>query len=198
VQDIDVWVLPAVPREPVKQVACLEQRRIERLAVEADQRPGLRELARHGAEHRPLVGIARQQELPRDERGVVVEPAAADEKGLGPGAAAQTRGLEIEEHEGRARVGATGVQRSLRGRFVEAFRERAHRLAPVTRRRFRPPFDNKAAVAPDAAERGQIQGLGTTDRGLRIADCGLVRDWCMGIGCTNNTADAIGEGAQNG
>ena len=43
----------------MEQIARLEERRVEDLAVEADERAGARELAGHRAKQRPLVGKAR-------------------------------------------------------------------------------------------------------------------------------------------
>src|ERR1700738_5243262 len=118
-EHVDVRELAAGPRHAMKEIARLEQRGVERLAVEADERAGARERARDGADHRPLVGKARQQERPRDKRSIVVEPAAADEKRLRAGATAQAGGLEIEEYEWCARVPAA-IERGLGRGFIEA------------------------------------------------------------------------------
>ena len=98
----------------MEEIARLEERRVERLAVERHQRAGTRQFAGDGLEQRPFVRMAREHELPRHEPALGVEPAAADEERLRPRPAAQAGGLEIEEHERRPRRRIVREEHSLR------------------------------------------------------------------------------------
>src|SRR5437667_7483863 len=100
-QNVHVRQTAAGPFEPMVEIAGLEEGGVERLSIERDERAGTRQLAGDGFEQRSLVGMPRQHELPRHESAVAIEPAAADEKRLRAGPAAQAGGLEIEEHERR-------------------------------------------------------------------------------------------------
>src|SRR5580704_7644727 len=91
------------PRQTMKEVPRLEQRRVERLAVEADQRARARKLRADGLQQRALVRVTRQQPLTRTEGAVGLEPPAADEKRERACAAAQSGRLEIEEDERQTR-----------------------------------------------------------------------------------------------
>ena len=71
------------------------------LPLKLTSAPARAKLRRDRFEQHPLVRVAREQELPRHERAIVVEPAAADEERQRAGAAAQPGGFEIEEHERR-------------------------------------------------------------------------------------------------
>ncbi len=125
----------ADPLEAMEEIARLEHRRVERLAVEADERAGARQLVGDGRQHRPLVGVARQQVLPRREPAVVLEPAAADEKRLGAGAAAEPGRLEIEEEERRPRRRVRAHERRFVRRLAQTRREIADRRPAVSRAR---------------------------------------------------------------
>ena len=117
--------------------------------------PARRELAGDRAEHRPLVRVARQQILPRHEPAIVLEPAAADEKRVRAGAAAQARGLEVEEDERRPR-GRAGRKKRRLGRRASSRSARS----PIVAGRSSaggstPALDDEAAArasAPFAAE----------------------------------------------
>jgi len=159
VQHVDVRHLAAAPRQPVIEVATLEQRRVERLPVEADERAGARELARHRFEQHPLVGVPGEQELPRHERAVVLEPRTADEERERPRAAAEPGRLEVEEHERRPRRCAAGEERRLTRCPFQPIRQRTDPLAAVQRRRIPSAIDDEGAAAPAAAEdRGDVRG----------------------------------------
>src|SRR3954466_1031572 len=160
----------------MKEVARLEHRRVERFAVEADQRAGTRELVGDGTKHRPLVGVLRQQELPRDERRVGLERSTADEKHLRPGAAAQTRCLEIEEHKRRTRRRPAGIERRLARCRVQTLRKRANRLVSVARGRRETLLDDVGIRAPFAAKYRQrvVTARGCAGWELGIGDWG---DW---------------------
>ena len=111
-----------------------------------------------------LVSMAGEQELPRHERAVALEPAAADQERQRAGAAAESGGLEIEEHERWPGRSAAGEERRLAGRSLEPLRHRADPLAPVQRRRLPSPIDDEATaairLAPRAAKGGGDVGAG--------------------------------------
>src|SRR5437773_2290804 len=98
-QDVEMRRTAALPFEPVKEVARFEERRIERPAVEADQRTGPRELGARRGKQLALIAESHEHELPRHERAVFIEGGAPDEKRVRSGAAAESGGLEIEKHE---------------------------------------------------------------------------------------------------
>ena len=155
-QHVDVRQARPRPLEAMEKVTHLEDRRVERFAVEAHDRASALQLASHGREQRPLVGKAEQHVLPRDEAALLVERAEADEKGICAGAAAQAGGFEIEEEEGRTRRRAAGDERRLRPSAVEPRRQLTHRRASVQRPRARPPLDHETGAVgvllPSAAK----------------------------------------------
>src|SRR5262245_35189625 len=87
--------------ETMEQVARLEQRDVERPAVEADER-SLRVHPRGDhRQERTFVLEARQQKLSHPQ-AAILENRAADEKRLRAGAAGEAGRLEIEEAEPRS------------------------------------------------------------------------------------------------
>src|SRR6185369_13393148 len=102
-----------------------EQRRIERLSVEADESTGARELVGDRPQQHPLVRVADEEELARDERAVAFEPPAADEEGQRSRPTAQPRRLEVEEQKRRPRRDAAGEQRRLTRCLLEPLGQRA-------------------------------------------------------------------------
>ena len=145
------------PLQPVKHESRFKERRVEGLAVEADQGAGAAQLRRHRFEERPFVGESRQEELPCDKRAVRLEPAAPDQERQRPGAAAEPGRFEVEEDERRPRRRPVREQRRIGGCLVETFRRMTNRLAAVARRRLDAVVDNEAACAPFAAQR-RVQG----------------------------------------
>jgi hypothetical protein len=131
VQDVHVRQLQAEPRKPVKQIARLEERGIERLAIEADERTRTGAIAGDGLEHRTLVREPRHHELPRDEPSFV-EPAAADEKRVRARAAAQPGRLEVKEHERRPSGRTPCKKRRFVGRAVNPIRQLTDLVTAVT------------------------------------------------------------------
>jgi hypothetical protein len=92
-QDIDVRDAAPDPFETMEQEPRFEQRRVEALSIETDQRACLFQLARDGLQQRPFILEPRQEVLPCDKRTVRCKPPAANEEGMGSGAAVQTSGL---------------------------------------------------------------------------------------------------------
>src|SRR6478735_4348169 len=97
--EIDVRSIHARRLETVKQIPCLEHRRIERLAVERHERSSPAEILGDQAQHRTLAGEVGQKMLLGDEATLIVEPAAADEKRQSACAAIQPGRLEVEKNE---------------------------------------------------------------------------------------------------
>ena len=97
--EIDMRPIHARRLETMKQIACLEHRRIERLAVERHERSSPAEIFGDEAQHRTLAGEVGQEMLLGDESTLIVEPAAADEKRESAGAAIQPGRLEVEKNE---------------------------------------------------------------------------------------------------
>ena len=77
----------------------LEQRSVERFPVETDEPPGRRQLGADYLQQLPFVAGPQQDELARDESPLGVERAAAHQKCVGAGAAAQASRFQIEEDE---------------------------------------------------------------------------------------------------
>ena len=189
----------------MKQVARFEQRRVERLAVEADERAGARELARPPTRAAPA---RRRSRVSRNCR-VTNAPsasnhAAADEKRERAGAAAQTGRLEVEEDERRPRGRAAGEQR--RPRRDAAIEPRCHRAdlarGHAGRRRLPSAIDDEASptascrratrqIAASAAQCGRSRE--SASRGVRQSRAArrLAR-------ARHDAANAIGQRAQNG
>ncbi len=90
-------------RHPVKHPAGFHHGHVERLAVVRDQQGRGAETVGHLAQQRALAGVAGEHELADLERAHV-EPAAADEKRDGPGAAAQARRLEVDKQRAGSRT----------------------------------------------------------------------------------------------
>src|SRR5579864_3883271 len=130
------------PLEPMEQVSTLEERRVERLAVETDERPRVPDRLANGVQHRLLVAHRRQHELAHDQ-GPGLEPRTADQKRMRAGAATQAGRFEIEKHEGRPRRRAAGEPRGLRRRASRAIGDRANRFRAVPGRRLEAAFDDK-------------------------------------------------------
>src|SRR4051812_36486741 len=78
----------------------LDQRRVKRLAVEADEGTGTGELGANPLKQLPLVGGPQQHELPRHKTTVVVKQPAADQKRIGAGSTTQAGRFQVEEEEG--------------------------------------------------------------------------------------------------
>ena len=133
--------------EPVEQIARFEHRRIERLAVEADERAGARELVaprRRASAARPRsasAGYCRVDEAPSSSnQPQPTRNACVPAPPLKPGR------LEVEEHERRPRRRAAATSGASRRRRVQTLAERADRArvrarvagAPRARRRTTP------------------------------------------------------------
>ena len=151
-QDVHVRQPPANPFQPLKEIACLEHRGIERLAVEADERARGPQLAGDRFEQGRLVRVPGEDELSRDKHAPRLEPRAADQKRVRPGAATEAGRLEIEEDERRARRRPSSEQRRPCRRPLDTLGQPAHLLASVPRRRFPSTFDDEtgAAILDDA------------------------------------------------
>ncbi len=154
-QHVDVRRFTSEPFETMEQIARLEQRRVERLAVEADQRAGASERAGDRSQHRPLVRMPREHELPRHE-SVLVEPAAANEKHVRSGAAAESGGFEIEKHERRPRRSTAGKERRVAIDASSRAATFADPFSPVSRRRRPAAIDDEAVTGPATCERRQV------------------------------------------
>lgn len=99
--------------QSMERIACVEQRRVERFAVEGDQRPArLQEFGQRVKLGAFLGGIA-HKELGQ-VKGVARKTARADEKGIRAGSAGQTRCFGIEKDKlvqvapGQALIGPIG------------------------------------------------------------------------------------------
>src|SRR6185369_10843494 len=99
------------------------------------------------------------------EASIVFEPADADEKSLGPCAAAEPRCLQVEEDERRTRR----FRGADEGRFMRCgtkpARQIANGRAAVASAGRRAVFDDEAAVDPFAAEDAQVDVDGSPDGG---------------------------------
>src|SRR6185503_10069292 len=87
--------------EAVVEISRLENRRVERLAVEAHDRACIGELARESAKQGAFPREGGEKILTRDESAFLVKAAKSDEKRVGAGASAQAGRLEIEKYERR-------------------------------------------------------------------------------------------------
>ena len=86
--------------QTMQEIARLDQWRVERAAVEADERALRgRELGNLG-EHCPFVLEAGQEKLP-DAKAAVLENRAANQEGLCAGSAGESRGFDVEETQPR-------------------------------------------------------------------------------------------------
>jgi hypothetical protein len=150
-EHVDVRQRPAGPLQPMKQKPGLEQRRVERLAVEAHEGAGAPQLASHRFEERPP-STNRVAGTARDERAVGLEPRAPDEERQRPGSAAQLRRLEVEEEKRRPRRGPVREERRIVRSEVETFCGVTDPLAPVARRRLHAAVDDETAGVPGAAQ----------------------------------------------
>ena len=81
------------------QISRFEQRRIEALPIEADERASTCQLPGNRIEQRSFVAQPGQQVLASHERSIRLEAATPDQEGNGPGAAAQPSGFKVEEDE---------------------------------------------------------------------------------------------------
>ena len=140
----------------MEQIAGFEHRRVERLAVEADQRTCAIERARHRLQHRPLVRKPRHHELPRQE-SVLVKPAAANQKNVRSGAAIESGRFEIEKHQRRPRRSTAGKERRISDRGFEPRGDFANPFSAVGRRRLPFTFHDKAATGPGACQGRKIR-----------------------------------------
>jgi hypothetical protein len=156
--------------EPVEQVARLDERQIERLAVVGDDRTGFTSELGHRAQHRALDYRVRHQILPDAERAAV-EPGAADQERVGAGAAGKAGGLEIHEQQPIAARGAG--QQIERGPGAVGRRQPVgDRHMAVTMARRILPLDHHETMAfrilPGAAEYlGRIGGITRRVVGVR-------------------------------
>src|SRR5574341_1715182 len=143
---------PAAPRE---HEPCLEERQIETRAVEGHDAGRPCEEGPEGRQERRLV-VEVAHEVLRQHEPVALEPARADEKGAGAGAAREPRRRGVEEEE-PARV--TGRRLCARQRAQEAegrLEGRAQRVAAVAMGERELPADDEdltlARVVELAAE----------------------------------------------
>jgi hypothetical protein len=148
-----VWQPPADPLEPVEQIPRLEHRRVERLAVETDERAGRFERRGRARQQRPLVGGPCQQELPDRQAAVFVERRAPHQECLRSSAAAEARGLEVEKEKGRSRR-LRAEQRRIAARSGQLLRHEVDPHLPVARGRLEPSLDDEAPVSPRAVQNG--------------------------------------------
>src|SRR4029450_9274538 len=87
----------ADPIQPVIQISRFEQRRIEALSIEADERASTCQLPGNRIEQRSFVAQPGQQVLASHERSTHLEAATPDQEGNGPGAATQPGGFNVDE-----------------------------------------------------------------------------------------------------
>jgi len=136
-------------------MARLDERRVKRLAVEADEDSGSRQLVANHHQQLTFIGVPKEHELTRHERAIVGEPATADEKRQCAGAPAQTGRFKIEEHHGwlnRTRgVGELQDQRCLRKGGRQPRPKRLDSVMAVLRRRLKAAVYDKAAQPIPAA-----------------------------------------------
>ena len=146
-----------VPLEPMEEIPRLEHRRVERLAVEADDRARAKKFSRDAAEHRPLDAVLGEHMLPHHEAAILVEPAAADKKGVRPRAAAQPGRFQIEEHQrrpSRRPAGEPGKQSRVGCPLRDLRRQIADPRSAVGRVRVEATLDDEARfpLVPLSAE----------------------------------------------
>ena len=98
VQHVEVRHLRERRLEAVELVARLDERHVEGPAVEGHQAVEALRQRRERVEQLAFGLVAAEEELPRVE-AVGVEEPAADQEGERPGAAAEARGLEVEEQQ---------------------------------------------------------------------------------------------------
>jgi hypothetical protein len=153
-QRIDMRDARHRPIDAVEQVPRLEHRRVERFAVEADQRTGTAELAGDHVEQRPLVRGPGEQELFHRKSALAVEARAADEERVRPGAAAQPCRFEVEEDKRRARGRTAGEQHCIGRALMYPLGQRADGVAPVARVWLHSSLDDQAAGASPERSRG--------------------------------------------
>jgi hypothetical protein len=161
-------------RQPMKRPPRFHHRHIERLPVVADDQVRVREEIRHRREQRAFGREAREQELAQLERAEI-EPSASDEKGHGPGAAAQARGFEIDEHGARRCARGHGrIQQLEPGAIGKGAVADWHRAVPSIG--LVPPIDREAGpescVNRPAAE--QLAHPSRIDGGFVAAGVGFV------------------------
>ena len=145
------------------------------------------------AEHRALARRAAQEEL-ADAKPVVLEPAAAGEKRERAGAAAEARGLDVEEHDA-----ARTSRRAPPARAIEQRRAARRRRADSDSTRRRPC---ESIGVPDAIDRTTRAGLvheRAAERLARRASCGAPRfdvrhvgQLAHGVGPTRRSARPAG------
>jgi hypothetical protein len=78
--------------------ARLEERQVERLAIEADDGPEAGEQLAEREQHRRLLGVVAHEVLAEDE-SVALEIAEADQEDVGAGPAGEPGRLGVEEHD---------------------------------------------------------------------------------------------------
>ena len=176
-EHVHVRNLCAGRRETVEQVPRFNQRRVERLAVEGDERPGPREILCHVGQHPSLGRIVGHQVLLDNEGTILVEPRTADEESMRPGASAEPRRLKVEENERHARH-AGREQRGAVLRRLKANGEISDARAPVRRVGLEAAHDHErtpaVAAAPLAAEYLFQRAAGADARRLTRGHlCGL-------------------------
>ena len=198
----------ADPLQPVKQVPRLEQRRVERLAVEADERARARQLGGDALEQRPLVGVARQQELPRDEPAVR-RRTSRSRRGT---RSVPAPPLSRSSRDRRRRTAAAPARRSRRAprRPTPASQSRrnvadrlACRGAPTARRGARrrsttavaPPFPAEDVLRRSGPRIGRADRQVAVRRSAGTSGGRLCRPQPAAL---TIAADAIGERAQDG
>jgi hypothetical protein len=120
----------ADPIEAVIQISRFEQRRIEALSIEADERASTGQLPSDGIEQRSFVTQSNQQVLARHERPVRVEATTPDKEGDCSGAATQPGGFKVEEDEWLANCRSTKQLRCLAG-ICDSARQGSNRFATV-------------------------------------------------------------------
>ena len=98
-------------RHTVEGVTRIEQRRIEGLAIEGDQRPRRRQEVPKPFQHSRLLGRVAHEELLQEKLPFYKTPDA-DQKGIGPGAARKAAGLGVQK--GKRIQGQVGQQNELR------------------------------------------------------------------------------------
>jgi hypothetical protein len=98
-EHVEVREEAAAKLETVEEMPGFEQRSVERFPVETDEPPGMRQLRADNLQQLPFVAGPQQDELARGESPLGVERAAARQKCVCAGAAAQAGRLQIEEDE---------------------------------------------------------------------------------------------------
>lgn len=100
VEEIEVAVVRERRQRPVKRIARRQERQVEDPSVERDHGGAAADPVRDLRQLRPLLAGVAHEELPHFE-SVVDEPPDADEERVGAGAAAQARGLGVDERRAR-------------------------------------------------------------------------------------------------